>query len=143
MAISKSPTKRKAAAPASKASNRSSSRHADALAEFCRNLPGATEDVKWGKDLIFSVGGKMFAGFQLPEGEPLGFKVDPPTFDDWVKRPGVIPAPYMARHSWISVTDRTKVAESTLKKLLKESHRLTAEKLSGKMREKLGLSGDS
>ena len=115
------------------------SQHADPLAEFCRKLPGATEDVKWGKDLIFSVGGKMFAGFQMPEGEPLGFKVDPLVFDEWVKRPGVIPAPYMAKHSWISVTDRRKVPAATLKKLLKESHRLTAEKLSGKMREKLGL----
>ena len=131
MATTRKSTKGKAAPAASK--------HADPLAEFCRYLTGATEDVKWGKDLIFSVGGKMFAGFQMPEGEPLGFKVDPLVFDEWVTRPGVIPAPYMAKHSWISVTDRRKVPEATLKKLLKESHRLTAAKLSGRMREKLGL----
>jgi predicted DNA-binding protein (MmcQ/YjbR family) len=29
--------------------------------ELCRSLPGVTEDVKWENDLIFSVGGKMFA----------------------------------------------------------------------------------
>ena len=49
----------------------------DALYEYCRGLPGVTEDIKWGHDLIFSVGGKMFAGFQQPKGQPFGFKVEP------------------------------------------------------------------
>ena len=34
-----------------------------ALLAYCRSLPRATEDIKWGNDLIFSVGDKMFAGF--------------------------------------------------------------------------------
>jgi len=38
----------------------------------CRLDRRGPEDVKWGKDLIFSVGGKMFAGFMLPEGQRLG-----------------------------------------------------------------------
>jgi len=111
----------------------------DPLIDFCRSLPGATEDVKWGHDLMFSVGGKMFAGFQLPDGEPIAFKVDPPLFDELVGRQGVIPAPYMAKHSWVSVTDRTQVPVATLKKLLAESHRLVAEKLSKRARQTLGL----
>src|SRR5215475_13827940 len=78
----------------------------DALVEFCRSLSGATEDVKWGKDLIFSVGGKMFAGFLLPEGDPIGFKVEPAVFSELVGKKGVVPAPYMAKHSWVSVTNR-------------------------------------
>lgn len=28
--------------------------------EFCRSLPGVAEDVKWGNDLCFTIGGKMF-----------------------------------------------------------------------------------
>lgn len=111
----------------------------DALLEFCRSLPGATEDIKWGSDLIFSVGGKMFAGFQLPEGEPLGFKVDPAVFDNLVGHKGVIPAPYMAKHSWVSVTDRAQIPIATLKNMLAESHRLVAEKLSKKTRQTLGF----
>ena len=111
----------------------------DGLIEFCRSLPGATEDVKWGKDLIFSVGGKMFAGFMMPEGAPLGFKVDPDAFDHLVGRRGIVPAPYMAKHSWISVTDRKKVPDAELRKLLRESHRLTAENLSLKAQKALGL----
>jgi len=100
----------------------------DALIEHCRSLPGATEDIKWGHDLIFSVRGKMFAGFQLPDGEPLGFKVEPPVFEAMVGKNGVIPAPYMAKHSWISVTDRKKLPEAKLKALLSESHRLVGDK---------------
>ena len=111
----------------------------DELLAFCRSLPGATEDVKWGKDLIFSVGGKMFAGFQLPQGVPIGFKVEPSVFDDLIGHKGVVPAPYMAKHSWVSVTDRTQLPIATLKDLLAESHRLVAEKLSKKAREALGL----
>jgi|SRR5882672_1622049 len=111
----------------------------DQLLEFCRSLPGATEDVKWGADLVFSVGGKMFAAFQLPDGEPIGFKVDAPVFEELVSRKGVVPAPYMAKHSWVSVTDRTKLPLATLENLLAESHRLVAEKLSKKARQALGL----
>lgn len=111
----------------------------DSLVELCRSLPGATEDVKWGADLMFSVGGKMFAGFQLPDGEPIGFKVDPSVFDSLVGHKGVVPAPYMAKHSWVSVTDRTQLPVATLKKLLVESHRLIAEKLPKKTRQALGL----
>ena len=111
----------------------------DSLVAYCRSLPGATEDVKWGKDLIFSVGGKMFAGFQLPEGQPLAFKVEPLDFDGLVGQKGFIPAPYMAHHSWVSIPDRTKVTDATLKKLLANAHRLVAEKLSKKARERLGI----
>jgi predicted DNA-binding protein (MmcQ/YjbR family) len=116
-------------------------RGGDPLQEFCRALPGATEDIKWGKDLIFSVGGKMFAGFQMPEGEPLGFKVDPQVFHSLIGKRGIVPAPYMAKHSWVSVTDRSRVPVETLEELLAESHRLVAAALSKKMRAQLGIAG--
>jgi predicted DNA-binding protein (MmcQ/YjbR family) len=111
----------------------------DPLVEFCRSLPGATEDLKWGNDLIFSVGGKMFAGMPLPECEPVSFKVDPVVFDSITGHNGVIPAPYMARHQWVSVTERKKLPLATLRAMIAESHRLVAAKLPRKTRETLGL----
>ena len=111
----------------------------DPLLAFCRALPGATEDVKWGADLIFSVGGKMFAGFQMPDGQPVGFKVEPLAFDGIVGRNGIVPAPYMARHSWVSVTDRGKLSQARLETMLRESHALVAAKLPAKTRKALGL----
>ncbi|MEY2563766.1 MAG: hypothetical protein QOH88_1959 [Verrucomicrobiota bacterium] len=111
----------------------------DPLVVFCRSLPGATEDVKWGKDLIFSVGGKMFAGFPFPGGDPIGFKVEPTVFTSLIGHKGVVPAPYMAKHSWVNVTDRNKLSLRMLKDLLGDSHRLVVSNLSVKMRKTLGL----
>ena len=81
------------------------------------------------RTLIFSVGGKMFAGFQLPDGDPIGFKVDPAFFDQLVGSKGFGAGSYMAKHSWVRVADRKRVPAATLKNLLAESHRLVARSL--------------
>ena len=39
------------------------------LLAFCRNLPHATQDTKWGNDLCFSIGGKMFAVLETNHGD--------------------------------------------------------------------------
>ena len=109
----------------------------DPLIEHCRKLPGATEDVKWGNDLIFSVGGKMFAGFQLPDGEPIGFKVEPGIFQAMVGKNGVITAPYMAKHKWVLVQDPKKVGDTELKELIAKSHALILSRLPKKLQVKL------
>lgn len=109
----------------------------DPLYELCRQLPGVTEDVKWEHDLVFSVGGKMFAAFQLPESEPIGLKVDP--VPALVQVPGITPAPYMAKHSWVKLATREVLPAETLSELLREAHALVAAKLPKKMHASLGL----
>ena len=52
----------------------------DGLRQICRALPGTTEDVKWGQDLCFCVGGKMFAALNLEPPHQLGFKCTPENF---------------------------------------------------------------
>src|SRR6266513_1609391 len=37
----------------------------DWLREVCLSFPGATEQIQWGSDLLFKVGGKMFAATPL------------------------------------------------------------------------------
>lgn len=57
-----------------------------------------TEDVKWEEDLVFSVGVKMFAATNLePCDVKLSLKATPAAFAELVERPGIIPAPYLAR----------------------------------------------
>jgi len=73
----------------------------DAVREFCRALPGATEDVKWGNDLVFSVGGKMFAVVCLEPPHQISFKCTPEEFAELIEREGIIPAPYLARAMWV------------------------------------------
>lgn len=110
----------------------------DRLLDFCRKLPGTTEDVKWGNDLVFSVGGKMYAVFELPDHDSIGFKVDPTVFPVLTQQPGVIPAPYLAHHSWVKVTPSA-MPRAALEDLIRESHAIVAQKLSKKIRVSLGI----
>jgi predicted DNA-binding protein (MmcQ/YjbR family) len=114
-------------------------RKGDPLLDFCRSLPGVTEDVKWGNDLVFSVGGKMFAAFELPAAESIGLKVDPAVFEILVQQPGIIPAPYLARASWIKLAGRDLMPRAALEDLLREAHALVAAKLTKKVRAGLGI----
>lgn len=114
-------------------------RSKDVLYDLLRSLPGVTEDVKWGNDLVFSVGGKMFAVFMLPDGEPLSFKVDDAAFASLTQQPGITPAPYLARHSWVKLESRRTLPAAALEEMLRESHRLVAAKLPKKTRAALGL----
>ena len=111
----------------------------DALLELCRGLPGASEDVKWEKNLVFSVGEKMFCVFGLPEAQTLSFKVDPDAFDALVDRPGIRPAPYLAKYSWIFLESRDALPRELLEGSIERSHELVAARLPGKVRAALGL----
>jgi predicted DNA-binding protein (MmcQ/YjbR family) len=73
----------------------------DAVRTFCLSLPAVTEDIKWGSDLAFSVGGKMFAVVNTERPHTLSFKCTPETFAELTERDGIIPAPYLARAMWV------------------------------------------
>ena len=69
--------------------------------DMCRALAGTTQDIKWGADLVFSVGGKMYAVVCLDPPHTVAFKCSPEDFADLVERDGIIPAPYLARAMWV------------------------------------------
>jgi predicted DNA-binding protein (MmcQ/YjbR family) len=73
----------------------------EALRTICRSLPLVTEDVKWGSDLCFCVQKKMFVVVNLDPPHQVSFKCSPESFAELVERPGIVPAPYMARHMWV------------------------------------------
>ena len=104
------------------------------LIDFCRSLPGTTEDIKWGADFVMSVGGKMYAGFDIDDPNLLGFKCDEADFERLTKRDGVIPAPYAARFGWVSVTRRGAIPAAELRQLLRKSYDLVVAKLPAKSR---------
>ena len=109
------------------------------LQDFCRTLAGTTEDVKWGHHLVFSVGGKMFAIFDLPDNGKIRFKVEPLLFSSLVEQDGIEPSPYLARQHWVFLEDRKALPTETLKDLLSDAHALVAAKLSKKKQRELGL----
>ena len=77
----------------------------EAVRKICRSLPGVTEDVKWGNDLVFSVGSKMFAVVDLEPPYSVAFKCTEESFGELTERTGIIPAPYLARAMWVQETE--------------------------------------
>jgi predicted DNA-binding protein (MmcQ/YjbR family) len=110
----------------------------DWLRELCLSFPGVTEQIQWGNDLLFKVGGKMFAAAPLePAPVCLSFKASPENFAELSERPHIIPAPYLARAQWVALESKDAVPRNELAGLLRASYELVAAKLPRKIRESL------
>ncbi len=106
------------------------------LREVCLSFPGATEQIQWGSDLLFKVGGKMFALTPLePAPVFLSFKTSPENFAELTERSNIIPAPYLARAQWVSLQTRDALSAEELARLLRDSYDLVFAKLPKKARE--------
>ena len=110
----------------------------DGIRKHCLSFPHTREMVQWEADLVFKVDGKMFAVAPL-EVAPvrLSFKCTPENFLELCERPGIIPAPYMARAQWVALETLNQVSESELRDLLMQSYQLVWERLPKKRREAL------
>jgi predicted DNA-binding protein (MmcQ/YjbR family) len=106
------------------------------LRELCLSFPGTTEQIQWGDDLLFKVGGKMFAVTPLvPAKIWISVKANPENFAELTERPGIIPAPYLARAKWISLETADALPDAEIAQLVRESYELVLAKLPRKMRE--------
>ena len=103
----------------------------------CRSFPGVTEDTKWDNDLVFSIGGKMFAVTNLGEATGMSFKVEDDRFLELTDRPGIIPAPYLARAKWVYVEDANALNDDEAAQLLRRSYELVFAKLTKKLQREL------
>jgi len=111
----------------------------DGVRQICRSLPGVTEDIKWGADLAFSVGGRMFAVVCVDPPHPISFKCSPEDFGELAERPGLIPAPYLARAQWVQEQELGNALDrAELERLLRAAYELIRAKLSKSAREALG-----
>jgi len=109
------------------------------LRKLCGSLPGATRDIKWGADEVYSVGNKMFAVFFV-DGRTtrnVSFKVDPERFLELTDRPGIVPAPYLARAHWVQLQEPDALRADDAKALLARSHALVFSKLTRKLRAQI------
>lgn len=100
------------------------------LLAHCRSLPHVTEDVKWGADLCFSIGGKMFAVFgNESTAATFSCKVPEDDFGALTGLDGIEPAAYVARYHWVSVKDPKALPASEATALLSGSYDLVRAKL--------------
>ncbi|PYU82209.1 MAG: hypothetical protein DMG50_13005 [Acidobacteria bacterium] len=108
----------------------------DWLRELCLSFPGATEQIQWGSDLLFKVGGKMFVATPLePAPVCLSFKASPEHFAELTERPSVIPAPYLARAQWVALQAWDALPDDELARLLRDSYDMVFARLPKKTRE--------
>lgn len=108
------------------------------IREFCLSMPHATEDVKWGKDLCFCVGKKMFTVIGLEPGKTVGsLKCTPEKFAELIERNGIGPAPYVARYHWIGLERLDALEDGEFKELIEKAYELVYEKLPKKVRDEL------
>ena len=107
---------------------------AEWLRKVCLAFPHTTEQMQWGYDLVFKVGGKMFAVAPLePAPVCLSFKCSEESFAELTERPQIIPAPYMARAKWVALESPQAISRGELAELLRASYDLVFAKLSKRL----------
>jgi len=108
------------------------------LRKFCLSFPGATEDIKWGADLCFCVGEKMFCVTSVEGvGNGMSLKCTPEKFAELIERDGIEPAAYVARYKWVSIKNPNSVTPSELKSLIEKSYELVFDKLPSKIKNSI------
>jgi predicted DNA-binding protein (MmcQ/YjbR family) len=100
------------------------------LQTICKSLGNVTEDIKWGQDLCFNIGGKMFLVI-TPDNLPVSasFKTDEETFNELTERDGFIPAPYLARYKWVYTDDINRLSKKEWQQLIRQSYEMVKAKL--------------
>jgi predicted DNA-binding protein (MmcQ/YjbR family) len=110
----------------------------DWLRTYCLTLPHTTEQVLWGDDLVFKIGGKMYTvAVLVPHKIAMSFKCTPEVFAELVERPGIIPAPYSARSHWVALEREDALPRAEIKRLIRDSYDLVVAKLPKKKQAEL------
>ena len=105
---------------------------------LCLTFPGCTESIKWENNLVYSVGEKMFAiTDDAIASKGICFKVDDDRFLELTDRPGIIPAPYLARAKWVYIENAKALSDKEAGELLRRSYDLIFAKLTKKLQREL------
>ncbi len=103
----------------------------DSIRAYCLSFPRATENLQWGDDLCFKIGGKIFVivGLDNPR---LCFKCTPEIFAELIEREDIHPAPYVGRYKWVMLDRLDAVRWEELEELIRQSYEMVAAKVPGK-----------
>jgi predicted DNA-binding protein (MmcQ/YjbR family) len=99
----------------------------DLIRAFCLSFPSAAENLQWGDDLCFKVGGKIFTMIGLDNAR-LCFKCTPESFAELVEREDIHPAPYVGRYKWVMLDRLDALRGDELKDLIRASYEMVAAK---------------
>ena len=99
----------------------------DQIRAYCLSFPSTAENLQWGDQLCFKVGGKIFSmlGLDTPR---LCFKCTGESFAEFIERPDIRPAPYVGRYKWIMLDRLSAEADFELEELIRQSYEMVAAK---------------
>ena len=102
----------------------------ESLRKYCLSFPKATENLQWGEDLCFKVGGKIFTVVSLG-GVPqsMSVKCTPEKFAELVEQEGIKPAPYVGRYKWVLLESLDVLRDAEIKDLIRQSYEMVSAKL--------------
>ena len=109
------------------------------LRKYCLSFPGSTEDIKWGADLCFCVGAKMFCVTGADSMSGMSLKCTPAKFEELIEREGIDPAAYVGRYKWVHISNLDALTPGELKDLIKTSYRLVFDKLPPKIKKSIAF----
>jgi len=107
------------------------------LEQYCLSLKGTATDIKWGNDLCYLVGAKMYCVASLEQPLKVSLKVQVEEFGQLTERDGIIPAPYMARNHWIFIEKANALSIKEWKHYIRQSYELVFAKLPKKIKDKM------
>ena len=103
----------------------------DSIRAYCLSFPRVTENLQWGDDLCFKIGGKIFTTVSL-DNPRLCLKCTPETFAELIEREDIHPAPYVGRYKWVMLDRLDAVRWEELEELIRQSYVMVAAKAPGK-----------
>lgn len=101
--------------------------NADEIRKYCMSFPAATENLQWGDELCFKIGGKIFLTLGL-DNPRLCFKCTPEAFAELIEREDIRPAPYVGRYKWVMLDRFDALGNEELKDLVQKSYEMVAAK---------------
>ena len=101
----------------------------DSIRKYCLSFPRATENLQWGDDLCFKVGGKIFAVLSLGAvPQAVCFKCTAEKFAELCEQDGIRPAPYVGRYKWVLLKQLNLLPDSEIRDLIRQSYEMVASK---------------
>lgn len=107
------------------------------LRQICMSLPHATEDIKYGTDLCFSIGNKIFCGTRIEGAFRTGIKCLESDFADLIEREGIVPMPRLSTTFWIRIEKENALTQAEWMHYVQISYDLVLQGMSKKIKQSL------
>jgi predicted DNA-binding protein (MmcQ/YjbR family) len=110
----------------------------DEIRAFCLSFPNVTENLQWGDELCFKIGGKIFVMLGL-DNPRMCFKCSPEVFAELIEREDIHPALYVGRYKWVMLDRLDAVPWIELQELVRQSYDMVLAKSPKKKSSNKGI----